>query len=287
MKLNKRFVFLLIFTPTLLLIIAATSWLVYKQSQRLSDDIDAHSLTQKYLRTLLVELLNAETGQRGFLLTEKDVFLQPYYLALQDIKVMEKEFSEVEELHVLPKEQHLRLERLAAERLAIIEQTLTLYRLGSKQEAIDIIKRERGKIIMDSIRHIIEPNIVSLDKQLLKQQAQLSKYSLTILALIFLAFAVVLVVCFLFYQSVADEVENRDALNKALEEKNKQLKDFTYQSYHQLKTPLRSIAGFLQLLEKKADNKLDSDAKEMIAFSVDACEKMNEQIDEIRALYLK
>jgi len=287
MKLNKRFIFLLIFTPSLLLIIAASSWLVYKQSQRLSDEIDAYTLTQKYLRTLFVELLNAETGQRGFLLTEKDVFLQPYYLALQDIKVLEKELSDVKEFIVLPKEQHVQLERLAASKFQIMEQTLAIYRLGNKQEAIDMIKRERGKIIMDSIRHIIEPNIVSLDNQLLKKQMQLSKYSLFILALIFLAFAVVLVVCFLFYQSVIDEVENRDALNKALEEKNKQLKDFTYQSYHQLKTPLRSIAGFLQLLEKKADNKLDSEAKEMIAFSVDACEKMNEQIDEIRALYLK
>jgi len=287
MKLNKRFIFLLIFTPSLLLIIAASSWLVYKQSQRLSDEIDAYTLTQKYLRTLFVELLNAETGQRGFLLTEKDVFLQPYYLALQDIKVLEKELSDVKEFIVLPKEQHVQLERLAASKFRIMEQTLAIYRLGNKQEAIDMIKRERGKIIMDSIRHIIEPNIVSLDNQLLKKQMQLSKYSLFILALIFLAFAVVLVVCFLFYQSVIDEVENRDALNKALEEKNKQLKDFTYQSYHQLKTPLRSIAGFLQLLEKKADNKLDSEAKEMIAFSVDACEKMNEQIDEIRALYLK
>jgi len=287
MKLNKRFIFLLIFTPSLLLIIAATSWLVYKQSQKISDDIDAHSLTQKYLRTLLVELLNAETGQRGFLLTEKDVFLQPYYLALQDIKVMEKEFSEVKELDVLPKAQHELLERLTTNRLASIDQTLTLYRLGNKQEAIDMIKRERGKVIMDSLRHIIEPNIVSLDRLLIKKQTQLSKYSLAILALIFLAFAVVLVVCFLFYQSVADEVDNRDALNKALEDKNKQLKDFTYQSYHQLKTPLRSIAGFLQLLEKKADNNLDKEAKEMISFSVDACEKMNEQIDEIRELYLK
>lgn len=287
MKLNKRFIFLLIFTPSLLLIIAATSWLVYKQSQKISDDIDAHSLTQKYLRTLLVELLNAETGQRGFLLTEKDVFLQPYYLALQDIKVMEKEFSEVKELDVLPKAQHELLERLTTNRLASIDQTLTLYRLGNKQESIDMIKRERGKVIMDSLRQIIEPNIVSLDRLLIKKQTQLSKYSLAILALIFLAFAVVLVVCFLFYQSVADEVDNRDALNKALEDKNKQLKDFTYQSYHQLKTPLRSIAGFIQLLEKKADSNLDKEAKEMIAFSVDACEKMNEQIDEIRELYLK
>lgn len=287
MKLNKRFIFLLIFTPTLLLIIAASSWIVYKQSQVLSDDIDAHSLTQKYLRTLLVELLNAETGQRGFLLTEKDVFLQPYYLALQDVKVMENELSEVKESIVLPKKVHERLERLAADKFELMEQSLAIYRQGSKQEAIDMIKRERGKVIMDSIRHIIEPNIVLLDKQLLKKQTQLSKYSLSILALIFLAFAVVLVVCFLFYQTVVDEVDNRDALNKALEDKNKQLKDFTYQSYHQLKSPLRSIAGFLQLLEKKADANLDKDAKEMIAFSVDACEKMNEQIDEIRELYLK
>ena len=124
MKLNKRFIFLLIFTPSLLLIIAASSWLVYKQSQRLSDEIDAYALTQKYLRTLFVELLNAETGQRGFLLTEKDVFLQPYYLALQDIKVLEKELSDVKEFIVLPKEQHVQLERLAASKFQIMEQTL-------------------------------------------------------------------------------------------------------------------------------------------------------------------
>jgi len=43
-------------------------------------------LTDKSLTDLMGHMLNAETGQRGFLLTGRAVYLQPYYAALMQLR---------------------------------------------------------------------------------------------------------------------------------------------------------------------------------------------------------
>ncbi len=286
MTLNKRFLFLLIFTPALVMIIAILSWFVYQRAEHISEEIDSYIESQNYLREVLTELLNAETGQRGYLLTEKEEFLQPYYRAIRTLKVSDSDYEKNKVDFALNDSQFNQLKKLTEDKFILMQLSISLHHSGNRSAALDLIKSGKGRVLMDSIRLLIEPSIVSLDKKLVRQQKLQNKYSLTVIVLISFALLFVCVMSYLFYQSVSYEIENRDAMNKAIEEKNKQLRDFTYQSYHQLKTPLRSIAGFLQLLQKRMGGSMDEDSKEMVRFSVDACEKMNEQIDEIRERYL-
>ncbi len=79
-------------------------------------------------------------------------------------------------------------------------------------------------------------------------------------------------------ESLEEKVKER---TKALEQSNKELKQFAYIASHDLKEPLRMITSFLQLLERRYGDKLDQDANEFIGFAVDGAKRLNEMIDDL------
>ncbi|MFK7948286.1 MAG: ATP-binding protein [Saprospiraceae bacterium] len=65
---------------------------------------------------------------------------------------------------------------------------------------------------------------------------------------------------------------------KKLENSYNELEQFSYIASHDLKSPLRTISSFAQLLKRRYYNKLDNDANDFITFIVTGIKQMNDVI---------
>jgi K+-sensing histidine kinase KdpD len=86
------------------------------------------------------------------------------------------------------------------------------------------------------------------------------------------------------------EVEQRRTLNVELEKRsdeleatNKELEAFAYSVSHDLRAPVRHIAGFTELLQKHADSVLDDKGRHHINMILESANRMGNLVDDLLA----
>jgi len=131
------------------------------------------------LESLLSTVIDAETGQRGFLLTGEESYLAPYTDAKD---ALPEEIKSMRALLVNRPEQRRRLdalESLANLKMAELDSTITLRRAGKPDAALAVVRTDRGKIYMDRIRAAAS-EMEAAERQLLAQHAEESRQAATV-----------------------------------------------------------------------------------------------------------
>ena len=102
----------------------------------------------------LTDVIDAETGQRGFLLTGHPEYLQSYENATRR---MPQDLARLEEL---VRNDPVQFERFLAFRVSVeaklteLQQTLGAYHSSGQQAALSIVTTDRGRRLMDEIRRV-------------------------------------------------------------------------------------------------------------------------------------
>ena len=89
-------------------------------------------------------------------------------------------------------------------------------------------------------------------------------------------------------QRIVEELESSRTAQAAIDEQaeelrrsNAELEQFAYVASHDLQEPLRKVASFCQLLEKRYGDQLDERGAEYIAFAVDGAKRMQVLINDL------
>ena len=150
---------------------ALTVW----QNTRQAQEEKAVARTQEVkseLAALLSDLTDAETGERGFILTGKEIFLEPYKGSRERVFGHFKLLRELSAEHGLQQERLNQIEPLLHARLDALDKYVALMRSGKFAEAQTEIALGGGKQLHDRIRDLLEQmRITALERQRVQSHA--------------------------------------------------------------------------------------------------------------------
>src|SRR5579862_3858985 len=107
------------------------------------------------LADLLSELKDAETGQRGYLITGADKYLEPYN---SGVASADRTFADLRRLTADNPNQQRRLDALKPlvdRKFAELKETIELRRSRGFEAAQKVVATDAGKVFMDQIRGIV------------------------------------------------------------------------------------------------------------------------------------
>lgn len=106
-----------------------------------------------YTGELIENLLDAETGQRGYLMTGSLAYLQPYNAAMEAIPRALTAFRDSAKAAGIETKQCLRIQQAADRKLQELSTTVSLYRHGQRKDAIDLLRSDLGNRLMAQLRN--------------------------------------------------------------------------------------------------------------------------------------
>jgi signal transduction histidine kinase len=278
----------------------------------------ANTLTSNYQRVLETEeaitkveevfsiVKDAETGQRGFLLTSRPEFLEPYNSAVEKIDqhleaLRQKSARDAELLEKIAE-----LEAAIDIRMATLARSLEIYRQGGVQGIAEGGTLEVGRVQMEEIRRRVDTIRAEeqerLDQRLFEVRISSRNSVITFIAANF----VVLILIVLVYSLVRRDIAERERFarqlqeahdnleakvvertlelstaNTELERSNRELQDFAFVASHDLQEPLRKIQAFGDRLKTVQGPKFDDQGRDYLERMQNAAGRMHTLINDL------
>jgi signal transduction histidine kinase len=134
------------------------------QQSQLFDDLQRSIQQRRTLVKISADLLDAETGQRGYLLTSNGLYLDPYRSAVTHIGM---DLAALEDLSDGIDPDALKdLEKLVDQKLAELRATIEMHDANRAGEALALVNTGAGMAIMDQIRSHVETLSVALRQKI-------------------------------------------------------------------------------------------------------------------------
>lgn len=203
-----------------LVILIASSVASYLSIQKQMDNREKLSNSRRSItavKDVLVALLDAETGNRGYQLTGKETFLEPYNKSLVEFS---KSLERAKALDIEDHEQVQRLEQLEEngnKNLINLKQFVKNKQNGLVMTQDQILS---SKVYMDRCRKIVADFVKYEEQQLAIKNIALTKSSNTTVLFIILSAIAAVIVTASFYAKLKSDLIRRDKLEKELTAKD-------------------------------------------------------------------
>lgn len=161
-------------------------------------------------------LKDAETGQRGYLLTGNKVFLTPYYGASDSAAAILKKVEKATEDNPLQQKNVAGLRNILTKRMGIIKSTIEIKELGG---AVDPTVLFQGKVYMDEARETVNAMVKEERRLLEERTVELNKLTSYTPILILIAAALAILITLFFYRKVSVDFDERVKLQEEIESK--------------------------------------------------------------------
>jgi signal transduction histidine kinase len=136
------------------LMVGAVLWFGARNSSE-----DAYVLRSTQVRDQLIRALSlvqsGETGQRGYLLTNRDFYLKPYTVATEQLPPMLDRLAEMVADNPQQSQKVTRLRELVKQKFDELKSTLDTLNAGRKDQALAIVNNDEGFKLMMEIRQTI------------------------------------------------------------------------------------------------------------------------------------
>ncbi len=323
-SIGRSVVALLSIAILLLLVVNVATFVMIQRTATFNEEEARLQATRRVARTIKIDLLNAETGQRGFLLTGRPHFLAPYNEAGGEV---DRNLAQLRTLTAGDAELTPRVDALEAAvdaKLADMRATIDLTATGQIGPAIQQVRSGQGLVMMDRVRAEVEDIDQVLTVRISDRTRQSEASSVVTVIANALAGLLILILAgvsvMLIRRYISDLAEARmdlDRVNAGLEETvrertsaltraNEEVQRFAYIVSHDLRSPLVNVMGFtseleaagqtldrqLKRVEDEAPSLVDDDARlavredlpEAVGFIRASTEKMDRLINAILKL---
>ncbi len=150
--------------------------LIREEQLAVADQAVVHTLAvQRAIGDTLSALKDAETGQRGFLLSGDADFLTPYVNAIDAIPQQLAELQREVAADAAQSERVREVQLLAADKLAELAATIALFRGHHPEEALARVREGQGRRLMVAIREQTDRMLAQENAALARQEAAASK----------------------------------------------------------------------------------------------------------------
>jgi signal transduction histidine kinase len=274
--------------------LVADAWLAYRNINVML--AGERSITESYLRLntlqrVLAAVTDAETGQRGFLLTGDEEYLAPYNdtrAAIEtDLRELKRRWPDTAggDLDAL--------DRLVRSKIGELERTIALRRQGRPTTAEGMVRSGHGKAQMDTIRAVVETLRLGEQDRLARATVRSARSRQTAFNTAAFATSIALVAVLLYLTLLRRDLAQRsrladeraellrreqDARSQA-ETANRLKDDFLATLSHELRNPLHAVVGWLQIMRQRPDDHaLHVRAMETVERNARALQRMIEDL---------
>jgi CHASE3 domain sensor protein len=120
------------------------------------------------LDNVLADIQDIESGQRGFVITGEEKFLEPFYRGLDNLKADTAILAELSKDDSVTKPAHNELVTLLAQKVKYSKFAVELRRIFDYDSAASFIEKQKGLLLMNDIRSKIA-SLQSKDRELLRK----------------------------------------------------------------------------------------------------------------------